>query len=154
MSFLSISIQNEYEKEIANEIYIEKIPIVALNNVTLSNGQHSGSIFVQTGSYNQDMYYQLMIKNENDGKMKYIKLKADDTYIYEYSEDSNETPHIEIEWEVKKVYGEIVEPEKLSERLRVNTDYFGFSDIIAPINNISIHVPEGTVDRSMSVEFQ
>lgn len=136
------------ERNTTYEIYVESIPIVSLGNDTLVSGNTTKSIFVQMGNYRETMYYQLMIKNETDGKMKYIKLKADDTYIYEYEEGSDSVPHIEVEFEIKKVYGEVVEPST------VNTDFIGFSDIIAPTRNISIHVPKGTVDRSMSINLK
>ena len=139
------------DTEATYENIVENIPIVALTNNNAIEGSVSAVLFVQSGKVNEEMYYRFMMKNESDGKMRYHQLKALETDIYEFDKDTDEVPHIEITWRVKKHDGEIV--TEYYGFIMPDDDFNGFSNIVGKIFSISIHVPQGTVDKSFSIDL-
>lgn len=141
-----LDVTTEYHDSVMSTEYKEvdeDILISTLYDVSETVGKNKGLLFVQSGYVGEELYYRVMLTDEV--KSKYYKLKANDTFLYTISD--NEKPFIRIHWSVKYRDGEV---------LRSYADHRldGFTDVVGRIVGIDLYVPEGTVDKGFSIDFE
>lgn len=123
----------------------ENIAIAALQDGNSTNGSFSGFLFVQSGKVDDVMYYRMMIQKGN--KKRFFKLPAETTDIYEF-EAGEDTPHLEVVWDIKKYDGKEVAVWS------ADSEFEGYSDTMGTIRKISIYVPKGTVDSEFKLDLE
>ena len=123
--FISITVGIEFP---ADEIYnVEETPIVALKD----NSGSTGHFFLGGGYVKSDLYYYYFTENDDKGK-EFHKIDADETIIYD---DEKNNPHIEIR------------------HSRNSNPIIRFFFITYKTETL-IHVPEGSINYSFSVDLE
>ena len=106
---------------------IDKTPIVALKD----NKNETGHFFLGGGHVKSNLYYYYFTEDENQGK-EFHQIEADDIVIYD---DEKENPYIETRY---------------IENSNPIINFF----VITSRSETSIHIPEGSIDYSFSVNLE